>query len=103
MNEPDIAWAYALKSERLWHGRPGERILLRTAPIPRRAGPIRVAAQTILAPHPGARRRWTLRPEEVDEEGWLLVRLPRNLPRGLHLWRLCVDGHAGRPCVFFVG
>ena len=44
MNEPDIAWAYALKSERLWHGRPGERILLRTGPIPRRAAAGRAKA-----------------------------------------------------------
>lgn len=88
---PSILCALSLPEGRFWRGAPGGLLLLRTDALPRGAGPVRVVLRVAL----GARRgRWTLRPSQVDEEGLVLVRLPRALPRALLSLRLCVGGRA---------
>lgn len=92
-DRPIIHLALSLRGGRFWRGEPGGTLLLRTTPLPRGKGPVRVAVRTLLGAHHG---RWTLTPLQVDEEGLVLVRLPQT-PRALVALRLCVGDRAGPP------
>lgn len=100
--KPRLICAYAVASGHFWRGAPGELTLARTEPFRRGQGPIRVTAQPLVRVDGKRPRKWVLRPMEVDEEGWLAVRLPKEMPRGLYLWRLCVGPAASNPALFFV-
>ena len=98
--------AYSVRQGRFWRGEPGELLLLRTDPLPRAAPPPRLSLRPLpLGPKAKgpAPRRWTLRPEEADEEGLLLLRLPPTLPRGLYRLRLLLGPRASAPRLLLVG
>ena len=112
--------AYSVRQGRFWRGEPGELLLLRTDPLPRAAPPPRLSLRPLpLGPKAKgpAPRRWTLRPEEadeegllllrlpptLDEEGLLLLRLPPTLPRGLYRLRLLLGPRASAPRLLIVG
>lgn len=98
--------AYSVRQGRFWRGEPGELLLLRTDPLPRAAPPPRLSLRPLpLGPKAKgpAPRRWTLRPEEADEEGLLLLRLPPTLPRGLYHARLLLGPRASAPRLLIVG
>lgn len=96
--------AYSVRQERFWRCAPGELLLLRTDPLPRGAPPPRLGLRPLpLGPRRAcAGRRRTLRPQEVDEEGLILLRLPPTLKRGLYLLRLCLGPRASAPRLLIV-
>ncbi len=100
--KPHLIYAYAVRSSYFWRGVPGELTLARTEPFQRAQGRIRVVAEPLV--QMGGKRggTWVLRPLEVNEEGWLTLRLPRQMARGLYLWRLCVGHATSNPALFFV-
>lgn len=92
---PEIVYACSLTTFRPWRGEPGALLLLRTTPFPRTCGPVRLSVRVALCGDRRAPKRFTLRPEQVDEEGLILVRLPKRPTRALLAIRLCVGPFAG--------
>lgn len=94
---PEILWAFNLETCRVWDVAPGGWLLLKTAPIPRGCGALRLSVRVALGASVGDLTRFTLRPEQVDEEGLLLFRFPQKLPKhALLTVRLCHNALAGR-------
>ncbi len=100
--KPHLIYVYAVGSGHFWRGAPGELTLVRADPFRRGLGGIRVVAQSVVRMDGARPRTWTLRPQEVNEEGWLTVRLPKQMPRGLYLWRIRVGRTVSNPALFFV-
>lgn len=100
--KPHLIYAYAVGSGYFWRGVPGELTLARTEPFRRNQGRIRVVAEPLVRVSGRRGGTWVLRPLEVNEEGWLTLRLSRQMPRGLYLWRLCVGHATSNPALFFV-
>lgn len=92
---PEIVYACSPETCRPWHGEPGGELLLRTSPLPRTGGAVRVSVRVELCGERPVRRRFTLRPSQVCEDGWLTVRLPKAPRRALLALRLCVGATAG--------
>ena len=92
---PEIVYACSPETCRPWHGAPGGELLLRTSPLPRAGGAVRVSVRVELCGERPVRRRFTLRPCQVSEVGWLIVRLPKTPRRALLALRLCVGATAG--------
>lgn len=88
-----IVCALGVRRGTFWRCGAGEPLLLRTGPWPRGVGPVRVSVRVAFGQGQG--RRLALKPAEVDEEGLVLVRLPRDLAPALLSVRLCVGGLAG--------
>ena len=93
---PEILYACPLAADRPWWGFPGGLLFVRTPPLPRTCGELRLSVRAVICPAPC--RRFTLRPLQVSEEGLLVFRLPRAIPpQSLLALRLCLDSRAGAP------
>lgn len=92
---PEIVYACSPETCRPWRGAPGGDLLLRTSPLPRAGGAVRVSVRVALCGERAVRRRFTLRPSQVCEDGWLMVRLPKAPRRALLELRLCLGPIAG--------
>lgn len=94
---PEILWAFNPVNCHVWDIAPGGWLLVKTAPIPRSCGALRLSVRVALGASSGALTRFTLRPEQVDEEGLLLFRFPKQIPEhALLAVRLCHNALAGR-------
>lgn len=91
----EIVYACSLETCRPWHAEPGGALLLRTSPLPRRGGTVRVSVRIVLCGERHTPRRLTLKPTQVCEEGWLIVRLPKAPTHALITLRLCRGATAG--------
>ncbi len=94
---PEIIWAFNPVTCRAWEVAPGGWLLIKTAPIPRSCGALRLSVRVTLGAREGAMNRFALRPEQVDEEGLLLFRFPKEMSaHALLTVRLCHNALAGR-------
>ena len=97
---PEIHYACSLYGEEAWRGAPGALAVFWTTPFPRGEGPVRLCATLKLGLGP---KRVRLAPEQIDERGLVLARLPKPFgPRALYAVRLRVGGKVSRPRLMLV-
>ncbi len=99
---PEIVYGGSVQSCRAWGGAPGELVLLRTSPLPRGCESVRVLLRVALCADRVVRKRLTLHPIHLEEDGLVTIRLPRPFPHALVDLRLCVDGVCSAPRMFHI-
>ncbi len=97
----EIDYAFSLRTGRFWRCEAGGVLAVRTGPWARGTRRVRVCARVRVG-RPAGARRLTLRPEQVDEEGLLFVRLPEAWAGCLAAIRVWADGRVGGPRMVYV-